>query len=168
LPVYIIKLNIDFIQMNKTIDAFLKSREIAVAGVSPRKGNWGMALVKELKKKGYTVYPVNPKHVEIDGMEIHASVKDLPGSVESLILAVNPERARSIIEECEGTGIRRVWMNQGVGDGAYSPEGIALAKEKNLEYVYGFCPMMFFGGGLHKFHYWMRTHLGKTPVEFSK
>lgn len=154
--------------MNKTIDAFLDSKEIAIAGVSPKKGNWGMALIKELKKKGYTVYPVNPKHAEIDGMTIYASVKELPLSVESLILAVNPERAQHIISECEGTGIKRVWMNQGVGDGAYSEIGVQLSKEKKLDYVYGFCPMMFFGGGLHKFHYWMRTHLGKTPAEFSR
>jgi predicted CoA-binding protein len=127
-----------------------------------------MALVKELNKKGYTVYPINPKHAEINGMQVYASVKKLPRSVESLILAVYPERARSIISDREGTGIRRVWMNQGVGDGAWSEEGVELSKQNNLDFVYGFCPMMFFGGGLHKFHYWMRIHLGKTPAEFSR
>lgn len=154
--------------MNKTIDAFLEKREIAIAGVSPKKGNWGQVLLKELKKNNYTVYPINPTHDEVEGVKCLKTVADLPKTVENLILAVNPERAREIINQCENTGIKRVWLNQGVGDGAYSAEAVDLLKNKKMEYVYGFCPMMFFGKGLHKMHYWFRKNMGKTPVEFAK
>ena len=94
-------------------------------------------------------------------------MKDLPESVENVILAVNPDRAVEIIGQASEAHIKRVWLNQGIGDGSFSEEGLNLLKEKNLEYVYGFCPMMFFGKGIHKFHYWMRRNLGKTPAEFS-
>jgi uncharacterized protein len=154
--------------MNKTIDAFLEAKEIAVAGASAKKGNWGLALMKELRKKGYAVYAVNPKYVEIEDFKCYDTVKDLPPSVENVILAVNPQRAFEIIGQVPESNIRRVWLNQGVGDGAFSAEGLELLKEKKVEYVYGFCPMMFFGKGLHKFHFWMRKNLGKVPVEFSK
>ena len=153
--------------MNKTIDAFLEAKEIAVAGASTKKGNWGLTLMKELKKRGYTAYAVNPKYAEIEGFRCYGSVKDLPESVESVILAVNSERAVEIIGQASESHIKRVWLNQGIGDGAFSEKGLALLKEKDLEYVYGFCPMMFFGKGLHKFHFWMRKNLGKTPAEFS-
>ncbi len=153
--------------MKKTIDAFLKKKEIAVAGASVKKGNWGLTLMKELKKRGYTVYAVNPKYAEIENFSCYDSVKDLPKSVENVILAVNPDRAVEIIGQASESHIKRVWLNQGIGDGAFSEEGLALLKEKNMEYVYGFCPMMFFGKGFHKFHFWMRKNLGKTPVEFS-
>ncbi len=154
--------------MNKTIDAFLEGKEIAVAGASAKKGNWGLALMKELKKRGYTVYAVNPKYAEIEDFICYESVNSLPASVENIILAVNPERAVEIIGQAAESNIRRIWLNQGVGDGAFSEEGLRLLKEKKLEYVYGFCPMMFFGRGLHKFHFWMRKNMGKVPVEFSK
>jgi len=154
--------------MNKTINEFLESKDIAIAGVSPKKGNWGMVLVKELLKKGYKVYPLNPMHDEIDGIKIFPTVSDLPPEVESLILAVNPERAREIISQSANSSIKRIWMQQGVGQGAYSEEGVELAQQNNIDCVHGFCPMMFFGGGLHKFHYWMRTNFGKTPVEFAR
>lgn len=154
--------------MNKTIDAFLERKEIAVAGASPKKGNWGQALVKELRKKGYDVFPVNPKYEQIEGIKCYPSVTELPGNVENLILAVNPERAMEIIEQSSGTGIKRIWLNQGIGDGAYSAVGLELLKKKKMEFVYGFCPMMFFGKGMHKFHFWMRKNLGKTPVEYVK
>lgn len=154
--------------MNRTIDAFLNSKEVAIAGVSPKKGNWGQVLMKELQKKGITVYPINPKHNEVEGTPCLGSVKELPKTTESLILAVNPTRALEIISQCADTGVKRVWMNQGVGEGAFSSEAVEMLKEKKIEYVYGFCPMMFFGGGMHKFHFWMRKHLGKTPVEYTK
>lgn len=154
--------------MNTTIDAFLKGKEIAVAGVSPKKGNWGQMLVKELIKKGYTVYPINPNYDEIEGRACLDTVADLPTSTENLILAVNPDRAREIIGQCSESGIKRVWLNQGVGDGAYSSEAIDTLKEKKMEYIYGFCPMMFIGKGMHKIHFWMRKNMGKIPMEFSK
>jgi len=154
--------------MNTTIEDFLSSKEIAVAGVSPKKGNWGMTLVKELKKKGYKVYPVNPKYQEIGELKVWPTVKELPETAESLILAVNPELAKEIIAQSAGTGIKRAWMQQSMGDGAYSPEGVELAKENNIDVVHGFCPMMFFGGGMHKFHLWMRKNFGKTPAEYAK
>ncbi|MDA3821400.1 MAG: CoA-binding protein [Bacteroidales bacterium] len=154
--------------MNKTIDKFLEKREIAISGVSPKKGNWGQTLMKELTKNNYTVFPINPNHDEVEGVPCLNTVTYLPESVENLILAVNPERAREIISQCDNTGLKRVWLNQGVGDGAYSAQAVELLREKKLEYVYGFCPMMFFGKGIHKMHYWFKKNLGKTPVEFIK
>jgi len=153
--------------MKKTIDAFLSEKEIAIAGVSPKKGNWGQYLMLELKKQGYTVYAINPTYDEVEGVPCLNSVKELPSSVQNIVLAVNPERAVSIIAESKNTGIKRVWLNQGVGEGAFSKEAVDLLKDLKMEYVYGFCPMMFFGKGMHKFHYWMRKNLGKTPAEFS-
>ena len=154
--------------MNQTIDAFLEGTEIAIVGVSTKKENWGLMLMKELQPKGYRIHPVNPNYEEVEGIKCVDSVRDLPDSVENLILAVNPERAKEIIMQLDGTSIRRVWLNQGIGHGAYSREAIELLKDKKLEYIYGFCPMMFFGKGMHKFHFWMRKNLGKVPMEFSK
>ena len=160
--------NLNYLIMKETIKAFIEGKEIAIAGASPKKGNWGLTLMKELKGKGYKVYPVNPKFAEIEEFQCYESVKELPGTVENLILAVNPQRAIEIIDQCSESGIKRVWLNQGIGDGAYSAQGVQLLKDKKMEYVYGFCPMMFFGKGLHKFHFWMRKNLGKVPAEYSQ
>lgn len=154
--------------MNQTIDAFLENKEIAIVGVSPRKENWGLMLMKELHKKAYKVYPVNPKYSEVEGVKFINSLSDLPSNVENVIIAVNHKLACEIIKQIDGTGIKRVWLNQGIGQGAYSLEAVDLLKQSKLEYVYGFCPMMFFGSGMHKFHFWIRKNLGKIPVEFSK
>ena len=65
-----------------------------------------------------------------------------------------------------GTGIKRVWMVRGMGKGAYSEKAHAICNENQIGVIYGFCPLMFYGGGMHKFHFWLRNNLGKVPGEY--
>lgn len=152
--------------MKDIIQAFLENRKVAIAGASNNKENFGKSIMTELTKKEYKVHPVNPRCDEIDGITCVATVQDLPEDVESLIIAVPEALTEEIVDQCVGTPIKRVWMLKGVGNGAYSKRAHATCKENNIDVVYGFCPMMFYGSGLHKFHLWMRKNLGKVPAEF--
>jgi len=53
-----------------------------------------------------------------------------------------------------------------VGRGAYSESAHRKCRENGIDVVYGFCPMMFYGDGMHKFHLWLRKRFGKIPAEF--
>ena len=152
--------------MKKTIQAFLDHKNVAIAGASPKKENFGLFLKKELEKRENQVFPVNPKYQEIEGSACFPSVKDLPGDVENLIMAVPPELSEEIAEQLVGTGIKRVWMVKGVGRGAYSEKAAQFLNENQIEVIYGFCPMMFYGKGMHKFHFWLRKTFGKLPGEY--
>jgi len=55
---------------------------------------------------------------------------------------------------------------QHMGRGAYTEEAHQKCIENGIEVVYGFCPMMFMGDGMHKFHHWLRTRFGKLPAEY--
>jgi predicted CoA-binding protein len=44
----------------KIVDEFLLQKKIAVVGVSRKKTKLGNAIYKELKLKGYQVFPINP------------------------------------------------------------------------------------------------------------
>ena len=145
---------------------FLDHKKVAIAGASPNKDNFGLFLMKEFEKLGNQVYVVNPRYEEIQGKTCHSSVKDLPDDVENLILAVPPELSEEIAEQAVGSGIKRVWMVKGVGKGAYSEKASNTCKENQIDVVHGFCPMMFYGQGMHKFHFWLRKTFGKLPHEF--
>ena len=43
------------------IQAFMALKTLAVAGVSRNPNKFGTMVYKDLKSKGYTVYPVNPQ-----------------------------------------------------------------------------------------------------------
>ena len=152
--------------MKKIIEAFVDHKKVAIAGASPKKDNFGLFLKKELEKREIRVFPVNPGYKEIEGTSCVPSVKDLPGDVENLILAVPPALSEEIAEQLAGTGIKRVWMVKGVGKGAYSEKAKHTLDENQIEAIYGFCPMMFYGEGMHKFHLWLRKTVGKLPGEF--
>jgi predicted CoA-binding protein len=152
--------------MKKIIQDFLDHKKVAIAGASPKKDNFGLSLMKELEKRGNQVFPVNPGYDNIEGKACCPSVKDLPSDVENLILAVPPELSEEIAEQIVDTGIRRVWMVRGVGKGAYSEKAHNTLTENQIDVVYGFCPMMFYGEGMHKFHLWLRKTFGKLPGEY--
>ncbi len=152
--------------MKKTIQSFVDQPKIAVAGASVNKDNFGRSLVSELGKLNYEVYPVNPGYPEVEGRTCVPSVKELPDDVENLILAVSPHLTDEIVGDCAGSPVKRVWMIQGVGRGAYSEAAHQKCRENGIEVVHGFCPMMFFGKGLHKFHLWFKKTFGKLPEEY--
>lgn len=155
--------------MRQIIESFINSKDIAIAGVSTDSTKWGSVLYRELTKKGYNVYPINPQIDEIDGAMCYRSVANLPDHVENLILATPPSATECIVKECKETGIKRIWMHRGGGGtGAQSDAAIKFVRENNMELVYGLCPMMFLhGGGIHRFHLWLKKISGKLPVEYS-
>jgi len=152
--------------MKNIVQEFLKAKKVAIAGASPNKDNFGLFLMRELEKLGIQAYAVNPRYDEINGKACHPSIKELPADVENLILAVPPALSEEITKEAVGSGIKRVWMVRGVGKGAYSEAAHNTCSENQIDVVYGFCPMMFYGAGMHKFHFWLRKTVGKLPAEY--
>jgi len=152
--------------MKDIIRAFVEDKKVAVVGASPNKENFGLYLTKELGKKAYQVIPVNPKYKEVANIPCVPTVKDLPGDVHSVILAVPPSLTEEIVEQCIATPIKRVWMIRGMGRGAYSESAYQRCRDKQIDVVYGFCPLMFYGEGMHKFHFWLRKTFAKVPTGF--
>ena len=152
--------------MKDIIQDFLNDKKVAIVGASAKKDNFGRTLLLELGKKDYEVIPVNPKCGEVEGRPCVPTVKDLPNDVASVILAVPPSLTDEIVDQCIGTPIERVWMIRGVGRGAYTESAHQLCRNNNIKLVYGFCPMMFYGGGMHNFHLWLRKTFGKVPAEY--
>jgi predicted CoA-binding protein len=152
--------------MKQTIQDFIDEKKIAIVGASNNRENFGLTLMKELAKSGVEVLPVNPRYQEVYGISCVSTVKELPQEFRSVILAVPSTLTDDIVEECIGTQIERIWMIQGVGRGSYSETAHHTCKENHIEVVYGFCPLMFLGGGVHRFHGWIRKTFGKVPVEY--
>ena len=156
--------------MKKIIDAFVADKNIAVVGVSRDKQKWGHMLFSELRKKGYTVFPVNPKADEIEGVTCYPSVSMLPREVENVIFSVPASAAEEILAGMSSSGgVKRVWLHKGGGAGASSPRAIELAREKGLETVHDFCPLMFFPPvGAHGIHRFFKKLFGGYPKDYSE
>jgi hypothetical protein len=57
----------------KNIQDFLEPKKLAIAGVSRNPKKFGHAVFRELKKSGYSVYPINPNTDTLDGEKCYAA-----------------------------------------------------------------------------------------------
>ena len=152
--------------MQDTIADFLKEKKVAIVGASDNKDNFGKFLMVELAKKDYEVFPVNPKYPEVQGKKCVTKVSELPEEVTSVILAVPASLTNEIIDQCIGSHVKRVWIIQGMGRGAYTESAFQKCNANSINVVHGFCPMMIYGEGMHQFHFWLRKTFGKLPEEY--
>jgi predicted CoA-binding protein len=115
--------------MNEAASAFLANKRIAVTGVSRNpQGHGGNVVYQRLRERGYDVFAVNPNAETVEGDPCYPNLKSIPGGVEAVVIATNPERAGATIAECAELGIGRVWMHRGPGAGSVDPEAAAYGR----------------------------------------
>lgn len=107
--------------MNK----MLEIKKWAVLGATDDQSKFGYKILKRLGEKGYTVYGINPKYNEIEGIKIASSVEQLPEKVEGISIIVNPKIALNSLETIKEHGIKNLWFQPG----SYNDEVINKAKE---------------------------------------
>lgn len=92
------------------LDALLQPRSIAIVGASQDPSKIGGRPLELLRKYGYagTIYPVNPKAGEVQGLKAYASIADVPYAPDLAIIAVEAEKAPAAVEQCAARGVRGV------------------------------------------------------------
>lgn len=143
------------------VQEFLSQKAIALVGLS-RKGNqFSNMAFKELKKKGYTMIPVNPNAEEIDGEKCYPDLNSVKEMVTAALVMTPSAQVPAVVTSAADSGIKHIWIQQG----AESDEAKSLGDEKELSLVSGECIMMFAEptAMLHRFHRWVWGKLGKLP-----
>lgn len=89
--------------MTEKIARVLEPEAIAVIGASNTEGKRGHDTVRDLKEGAFDgdVYPVNPKYDEpILGLDVHASVTDIPATIDLAFIVTPASTIPPILEEC--------------------------------------------------------------------
>ena len=124
--------------MQDLVKDFLAQRRFAVAGSFRNESKYAYKILKTLKKKGYEVYPINPRLKEVYGLTCYSSLKDIPGQVDVVDIVTPPEITEKIVRECREKDITRVWIQPG----AESEEAIKFCKKNGIKVVYNLCVMV--------------------------
>ncbi|MCF7809150.1 MAG: CoA-binding protein [Candidatus Marinimicrobia bacterium] len=142
------------------IKAFLEPRKLAIAGMSRSGKKFGNIIFKTLTDKGYEMLPVHPENLEFLGAKSYGSIADLPVGVENLVLVIPPAATEEMVRLIPGSGIKRVWMQQG----AESDTAIQYCEDHGIDVVHHACVLMHAEPkGIHKFHRWLGGVFGKLP-----
>lgn len=144
------------------IDDFLAQRSLALVGVSRGGKKFGNAILRDLTKAGYRVYPIHPEATELDGVRAYPSFAALPEAVGGVITVIPPARTEVVVRDAAAHGIKRVWMQQG----AESVEAIRFCQEQGMTVVHGQCILMYpkpATSWFHGAHRWVWELIGRAP-----
>jgi len=146
---------------HSTIHAFIAQPAVAVVGVSRTGKKFGNVACRELRARGYRVYPVHPTGALIDGVHTYPALRDVPEKIDAVLVVVPPREALEVVHAAAASGIHHVWLQQG----AESPDVLDACRQHNLEVVAGECILMFAQPtGLHKMHYWVDRIVRRRPA----
>ena len=144
------------------INDFLSKRNVfAVVGVSKESEKYGNKVYFDLKRAGYSVYPVNPNIETHEGDKCYPDLASLPDGVTGAVIVTNGSHTLGLIKEGESKGIKHFWVQQG----AQSDEALEYAKDTDSNIIFKECILMYAEpvGALHKFHRWFYKLFGKYP-----
>jgi uncharacterized protein len=102
---------------------------VAVIGASSNRTKFGNRALRAFRQQGFTVVPINPHEVEVEGLKAYASVLDVPGTIDMASFYVPPEIGEQVIGDVARKGIGEVWLNPG----AESDELIARARALQIQ-----------------------------------
>lgn len=144
---------------------FLAGRTIAVAGVSRDGAQAANVIYRRLREAGYRVMAVNPSATTVEGDPCWASVAELPGMVDGVLVATPPHATADVVRDAIASGVDRVWVHRSFGTGSASPEAGDLAREAGITLIDGGCPMMFLEpvDVAHRCMRWVLGVTGRLP-----
>jgi acetyl coenzyme A synthetase (ADP forming)-like protein len=85
-----------------SMNRIMQPKSLAVIGASSEAGKIGNSVMKNLINGGYkgNIYPIHPKATEILGYKAYASVKDVPGEIDTAVFAIPAKFVASALVEC--------------------------------------------------------------------
>lgn len=127
------------------IEEFLKTKRIAVAGVSRRGDVAANSVLKKLLKSGFDAIPINPNADGelLEGVPSYHSLKSVPDVPEAVVIATHPDISADIVNQCAELGIQKVWFHRSIGQGSVSEEALTECSRSGIDPIVGGCPLMF-------------------------
>lgn len=124
--------------MENLVKDFLKQKRFAVAGSFRNESKYAYKILKTLIKKGYKVYPVNPRVNDVEGMKCYKKISDIPFNIDVVNVVTPPSVTETIVKECREKNIKRVWLQPG----AENEAAIKFCRDNNIDVIHGLCVML--------------------------
>jgi predicted CoA-binding protein len=86
---------------------------VAIIGASTDRSKFGNKAVRAFHQKGFTIYPINPKESEIEGLPAFKSILDLPVRPKLVSVYLPPSLLVKILPDIAAKGCDEFWLNPG-------------------------------------------------------
>jgi len=115
----------------------LKSRTIAVVGISDKLGRPSLTVSSYLKDHGYEVLPVNPNLSSVAHVPCYPDLKSLPVTPDLVVIFRKATDVPDVVREAVATAVPRIWIQEGI----VSEEGFRMAEIAGMAVVMDKCIM---------------------------
>ena len=93
-----------------SLEPLLNPRTVAIIGASQNESRIGGMPIRYMQRYAYSgeIFPINPKHRKIKGLDAHAKIGDIGKEIDVAIMAVPAKIAVEIAEECAAAGVKSI------------------------------------------------------------
>lgn len=110
---------------------------IAVVGATDDPDKYGSVIYRDLKAKGFAVFPVNLRRPTVDGDEAFRTLADLPAPPTIVNIVVPADQTVRVLRQARKAGVENVWVQPGAED----REVLDLLESGGFNYVANACIM---------------------------
>ncbi len=108
------------------------SQTVAIVGASVDPAKYGNKAVRAYRDAGWTVYPVNPRRAQIEGLASYPDLDSIPAAMlDRVSFYVTPAVGLGLLDQVAKKQVGELWLNPG----ADSPEVVARAAALGLNVI---------------------------------
>jgi predicted CoA-binding protein len=121
---------------------------VAILGASADRSKFGNKAVRAFLARGYTVYPVNPKGGEVEGLPVFKSLAEIPDDVklDRISVYLPPAVGLKTLPDIVQRGCDELWLNPG----SESDDLVEAAEKQGLNVIQA-CSIVAIGMSPHNF-----------------
>ena len=125
------------------VDQILKTtKTIALIGASIKKERPSNSVMRNLLKRGYQVFPVNPGHAgnEILGQKCYSKLSEIPYEVDMVDVFRQSKAVPEIVEQAITSEVKTLWLQLDIRH----PKAEERAKKNGIVVISERCPNIEF------------------------
>ena len=106
-------------------------KTVAIIGASNDRSKYGNKSVRAHLRQGFTVFPVNPRETQVEGLKTFKSITEVPVRPDRISLYVPPAVVLKLLPDIAAKGCDELWLNPGTE----SDEVLAEANRLGLNVI---------------------------------
>lgn len=104
---------------------------IAIVGATDNPAKFGHIIYKNLKRKGFRLFPVNPNRKIIEQDQVYPSLAEIPEKPTIVNFVVPPEVTLAMLKQCLDLDLTNVWLQPGTT----SPAVMHFLQQNHFNYL---------------------------------
>ena len=128
--------------MNWDLASYLREKNpvMALVGATNQGHKFGNIILRDMRAKGYTVVPVNPRATTVEDLKAYPDLVAAKAEHELglVVYVVPPKLTLQSLEQAQELGLKQVWVQPGAGDETVR----GYLEDNKFDYLMNACVMV--------------------------